>query len=176
MWTTTSCTPAIVRGDAQFRAFSDTWTWDESAADRFAAYEGATARPAHDAIVGLHRILGPSGMLAYLSYMAERLEQMQRLLKPTGSIYLHCDPTASHYLKMIMDCVFGARNFRNEIVWCYRKWSIAAGQFARNHDVILSYSKSQTMTFNVEYVAVSPGTQKRWKGRKQEAVIVDGVR
>ena len=73
--------------NAQYRAFTDTWSWDEAAADRFAAYEGALGRPAHAAIVGLHRILGPSGMLAYLTYMAERLEQMQRLLKPTGSIY-----------------------------------------------------------------------------------------
>ena len=104
-------------GDAQYCAFSDTWTWDEAAADRFTLFEGAPGRAAHDAIVGLYRVLGPSGMLAYLTYMAERLEQMQRILRPTGSIYLHCDPTASHYLKLVMDAVFGAANFRSEIVW-----------------------------------------------------------
>ena len=104
-------------GGAQTRAFADTWSWDAAAGERLARFEGAAARPAHRAIVGLAGILGPSGMLAYLTYMAERLEQMHRLLKPTGSLYLHCDPTASHYLKVLCDAVFGAGNFRNEITW-----------------------------------------------------------
>ncbi len=115
-------------------------------------------------------------LLAYLSYMMERLLVMKGLLKPTGSVYLHCDPMASHYIKAMMDAIFDHVNFRNEIIWCYRKWSIGAGQFARNHDVILLYSKSDKPTFNVQYVPVSPGTMKRWKGRKQQAVFVDGVR
>ena len=72
--------------DAQFRAFSDTWTWDGAATDRLGRYEAAVGRRAHDAIMGLHRMLGPSGMLAYLTYMAERLEECRRLLKPTGSM------------------------------------------------------------------------------------------
>ena len=92
-------------------------TWDDAAADRYAMFEAAVGRPAYAAIVGLHRILGPSGMLAYLTYMAERLEHCHRLLKPTGSLYLHCDPTASHYLKIVLDAIFGAEHFRNEIVW-----------------------------------------------------------
>ena len=115
-------------------------------------------------------------MLAYLTYMAERLEQCQRLPKPTGSLYLHCDPTMSHYLKVVMDAVFGAAQFRNEIVWCYRKWSVAAHQFARNHDVLLMYSGGTSPTFNPQFVPVSSGTLKRWKGRKQQAVFKDGVR
>ena len=90
-------------GNAQFRAFTDMWFWDEAAADRLAFYENATGRKAHDAIIGLSRILGPCGMLSYLTYMAERLEHCCRLLKDTGSIWLHCDPTASHYLKILMD-------------------------------------------------------------------------
>ena len=81
-------------GDAQYRAFSDTWTWDGAAAERFDRISNAVAMASHTAIVGLHEALGESGMLAYLTYMAERLEQMKRLLKPAGSIYLHCDPTA----------------------------------------------------------------------------------
>ncbi len=93
-------------GDAQYRAFTDTWTWDEAAADRLSMYENALGRKAHDAIVGLRRVLGLSGMLAYLTYMAERLEHCHRLLKDTGSIYFHCDPTASHYLKVLMDSIF----------------------------------------------------------------------
>ena len=115
-------------------------------------------------------------MLAYLTYMAERLEHCQRLLRPTGSIYLHCDPTMSHYLKVVMDAVFGAAHFRNEITWCYRKWSIAAHQFARNHDVLLMYSGGTSPTFNPQFVPVSSGTLKRWKGRKQQAVFKDGAR
>ena len=80
-------------GGAQTRAFADTWSWDAAAGERLARFEGAAARPAHRAIVGLAGILGSSGMLAYLTYMAERLEHMHRLLKPSGSLYLHCDPT-----------------------------------------------------------------------------------
>ena len=113
---------------------------------------------------------------SYLVYMAVRLLELKRILKNTGSIYLHCDPTMSHYLKLVMDAIFGNHNFRNEIAWCYRKWSISAGQFARNHDVILLYSKSDDPTFNIQYIPVSSGTMKRWKGRKQQAVFKDGVR
>jgi site-specific DNA-methyltransferase (adenine-specific) len=97
-------------------------------------------------------------------------------VKPTGSIYLHCDPTMSHYLKAVMDGVFGWGNFRNEVVWCYRKWAVRAGQFVRNHDVLLLYSSGSTPTFNVQYIPVSDGTMKRWRGRKQQAVFADGIR
>jgi site-specific DNA-methyltransferase (adenine-specific) len=109
-------------------------------------------------------------------------------VKPTGSIYLHCDPTMSHYLKAVMDgvfgwgnfrnevVVFGWGNFRNEVVWCYRKWAVRAGQFVRNHDVLLLYSSGSTPTFNVQYIPVSDGTMKRWRGRKQQAVFADGIR
>jgi site-specific DNA-methyltransferase (adenine-specific) len=114
-------------------------------------------------------LLNDSDMLAYLSMMAPRLIEMHRVLKPDGSIYLHCDPTASHYLKILMDAVFGPVNFRNEISWCYRKWSVAQSQFTRNHDVIFFYSKSKENTFNTQYVPLSEGTIKRRKGKKQQA-------
>lgn len=127
---------------AQFRAFDDTWRWDEAAADRFARFENAVGRPAHHAIVGLHRILGPSGMLAYLTYMAERLEQMHRILKDTGSLYLHCDPTMAHYLKVILDVTFGYSNFRNEVVWCYHAGGASKRRFARKHHTIFVYGKN----------------------------------
>ncbi len=104
-------------GDAQYRAFDDTWTWDEAAADRLASLTGASARATHHVTVGFERILGPSGMLAHLTYMAERLEHMCRLLKPNGSLHFHCDPTAAHYLKVLLDAVFGGDGFRNEIQW-----------------------------------------------------------
>ena len=140
-------------GDAQFRAFSDTWYWDAAAADRIGMYENATGRPAHGVIVGLHRMLGSTGMLAYLTYMAERLEQMHRLIKPTGSIYLHCDPTASHYLKLILDAIFGAKHFRNEIVWCYSRPSAPnQRQLSRVHDIVFWYSKGSEWTFNPDAI------------------------
>ena len=131
------------------------------AADRYAMFEGATGRPAHNVIVGLHRFLGPSGMLAYLTYMAERLEQMHRLLKPTGSIYLHCDPTASHGLKMVMDAIFGQQNFRNEITWRRSNpKSLTTVNFPNCRDIILRYSKTGTCTFNMVYGPHDPAYLK----------------
>ena len=130
-------------GDAQFRAFTDTWTWDDAAADRLSAYLGALGRPAHPAVMGLYKMLGECGMLAYLTYMAERLEQCRRLLKPTGSIYYHCDPTASHYIKALMDAVFGHRSFRNEIVWKRTNThNDARHQFPDTSDVLLFYANA----------------------------------
>ena len=81
-------------------------------------------------------------MLAYLTYMTERLAEMRRLLKRTGSIYLHCDQTASHYLKIVMDGIFGASNFRNEVVWSYRTGGVSKRYWPRKHDVLLFYVKS----------------------------------
>ena len=117
-------------------------------------------------------------MKSYLIMMAVRLLVLRRVLKDTGSLYLHCDPTASHYLKLVLDAILGCDNFRNEIAWCYRKWSVAASQFTRNHDVILFYSREMTdaRPFHVEYIDPSSGTMKRWKGKKQQAVFEGSVR
>ena len=90
---------------------------------------------------------------SYLIYMAVRIIEMRRVLKPTGSIYLHCDPTMSHYLKLILDAVFGRKEFRNEIVWHYQKWTNAAKCFQRNHDIILFYGSSDS--FNKLYGPLS---------------------
>ena len=84
-----------------------------------------------------------SKLLAYLLYMMERLLVMKGLLKPTGSIYLHCDPTASHYIKVLMDSIFGHQNFRNEIVWCYSNSGRSKKKFTSKHDIILLYAKSE---------------------------------
>ena len=93
-------------------------------------------------------------LLAYLSYMVERLLQMRSILKPTGVIYLHCDPTASHYIKVMMDGIFGHRKFRNKIIWCSRGGGVPKSDFARKHDVILRYGKGKTVTFNVDAVRI----------------------
>ena len=164
-------------GKAQYRAFSDTWHWDDAAAERYAKFENAPARSAHDAIVGLRRILGRCGMLAYLTYMAERLEEMRRLLKQTGAIYLHCDPTASHALKLLMDSVFGSRNFRNEIIWSYRRWPAKQPNFQRMHDVIFRYSKGDKVVWNQLYEPLAESTLKSDGGKKIKNVFnADGRR
>ena len=94
-------------------------------------------------------------MLAYLSYMVERLVWMKDILKPTGSIYLHCDPTASHYIKVMMDGVFGHENFRNEIIWCYERGGRSKSQFGRKHDTLLFYSKTQKYVFYADAVRIN---------------------
>jgi DNA methylase len=130
------------RAAAQIKVFEDTWRWDQSAE---AAYENIVECGGHlsGAMQAFRQLLGTSDMMAYLAMMSPRLVELRRVLKPSGSIYLHCDPTASHYLKMLMDAVFGGENFRNEIVWYYggRGAKAIARQFPRNHDVILLYSK-----------------------------------
>ena len=142
-------------GGAQYRAFTDTWHWDTDAAQRFDAYRSAIARPAHAAIVGLETILGPSGMLSYLTYMAERLEHCHRLLKPTGSFYLHCDPTAGHYLKIVLDSIFGTGNFRTEVTWQRSGAHNDSRQWGRVADSILFYSRGSKWTWNRQYVPYS---------------------
>ena len=87
-------------------------------------------------------------MAAYMSFMAVRLMEMRRILKPTGSIYLHCDPTANAYLRLLMDTIFGAENFRNEVVWSYRRWAGKSRQYQRMHDTILFYSNGAEHTWN----------------------------
>ena len=93
-------------------------------------------------------------MKSYLIMMAVRLLEMHRILKPTGSIYLHCDPTASHYLKLLMDAVFGQNNFRNEIVWCYRGGGSPKKDFGRRHDALLRYSKTSGYDFYPDAIRI----------------------
>lgn len=155
-------------GGAQYKAFTDIWTWDDAAADRLSSFRNAIARPAHSAIVGLESMLGPSGMLSYLTYMAERMEHCHRLLKDTGTLYLHCDPKASHYLKPLLDGIFGPRNFRNEIIWCYRGGGRPRRDFARKHDVIYRYSKSELYTFYADEVRIA--YQAEGQNRKDDSM------
>jgi len=132
---------------AQIRAFEDTWQWDQAAAS---AYEGVVEGGGQVSLTmqGFRQALGQNDMLAYLAMMAPRLVELRRVLKPTGSIYLHCDPTASHYLRMLLDAVFGLTNFRNEIVWQRTSGRKGGKQFGRVHDILLFYSKSRSRTWN----------------------------
>ena len=144
----------------QVEAFCDTWTLDEET-ERAIRQMPVLLRESgiDDEVAEFWRLwmnalrkTNPS-LLAYLSYMVQRLLPMRGILKPTGSIYLHCDPTASHYIKVMMDGIFGHRNFRNEIVWCYTgPGSPGMRQFNRKHDTILWYSVGKTWIFNADAV------------------------
>jgi len=150
---------------AQIKAFEDTWTWDLEANKALTEIQRSPEAP--PPLVELTRtfmaFLKPSPMSAYLVQMAVRLVQMHRVLKSTGSLYLHCDPTASHYLKLILDAIFGPRFFRNEITWQRTNSHNDAGQYGRIHDVILFYVKSESYTWNSISVAYSPEQLKRYK-------------
>lgn len=130
------------------RAFTDTWTWGEAAEEAYRELIVDVGGQVADTIQGLRQFLNETPMMAYLVMMCIRIVEMHRILKPTGSLYLHCDPSASHYLKIVTDAVFGYKNLRNEIVWHYGKWTNVTNQFQRNHDIILFYSKSDNHTFN----------------------------
>ena len=158
---------------AQVKAFTDTWHWTAEAESNYRQIKDSAADPLHNVITGMHSLLGSSGMLAYLIYMGKRLLLMKELLKPNGSIYLHCDTTASHYLKLVMDAVFGPANFRNEIIWCYRGGGVPTKDFARKHDVIFRYSKTPTdIVFNSQYVEYSDASKKLVEGKG--GVSIDG--
>ena len=143
---------APVSSKAAGVSFKDMWTWkdvDEYHLDTLADQFPALAK--YIASVGA---VHSKAMMAYLAYMAQRIVEMYRILKSTGSLYLHCDPTASHYLKILLDSIFGKRGFRNEIVWCYRGGGSPKHDFGRRHDIILRYAKSNELTFNADAVRV----------------------
>lgn len=126
---------------AQIRAFTDTWRWDLGARRQYDEVTTGPATRTAQALLSLHDFLGENDMLAYLSMMAPRLVELRRVLRDTGSIYLHCDPTASHYLKVLMDSVFGPENLLNEIVWKRASAHSGSRRYGPAHDVILFYSK-----------------------------------
>jgi site-specific DNA-methyltransferase (adenine-specific) len=139
--------------DAQIAAFDDTWQWGDAAEHTYRDLV-ATAPPQVSAMVGaMHQMLGRSPMMAYLVMMAVRLVELHRALKPTGSLYLHCDPTASHYLKILLDAIFGPERFLNEIIWLRHNARSTSGRWPRLHDTLLGYSKSDQYTFTPVQVA-----------------------
>ena len=122
----------------------------------------------------LHRVLLATmtdSDKSYLAYMSPRLIEMRRILKDTGSIYLHCDPTMSHYLKLVMDAIFGRENFRNEIVWCYRFGAGGKKQFRRKHDIVLFYNKGREWNFNAS--AVSVPSRSAWAKQNNISNVVE---
>lgn len=154
------------RSAAQIRAFEDTWTWDQAAAAAYQDVVETGPQPVSQAMQGFRTILGESDMLAYLSMMAPRLVELRRVLKETGSIYLHCDVSASAHLRLLMDAVFGPRNFRNEIVWYYynKMHDSRKNLFPRAHDSLLFYVRDINSDFTYHQLK-----EKREKPIKQLA-------
>ncbi|MGB3206947.1 MAG: DNA methyltransferase [Crinalium sp.] len=147
---------------AQAQAFVDLWTWDNFAnqglAEILENYQGRFTAQSIDLIAGLTKVLGKGSLLAYLVSMTLRVAEINRVLKPTGSFYLHCDPTASHYLKLVLDAIFcpNSGEFQNELVWCYSIGGKSKNRFGRKHDVILFYTKSNKdiHTFNQKAASI----------------------
>ncbi|WP_088049422.1 DNA methyltransferase [Virgibacillus dakarensis] len=147
--------PDGIKSTAQIEVFEDTWYWNSDVEKSFLE----TINYYHNDLVSnflisMRQLLGTNQMMAYLSMMAPRLLEMYRVLKPDGVLFLHCDPSASHYLKLLIDAVFGFKNFQNEIVWCYRQGGRGKRNFAKKHDTIFFYSKGRDYTFNADEIRV----------------------
>lgn len=158
--------------EAQIDAFEDSWTWGNEARDTLAElsntelHKGRVSSEVSRLIAAMVDGLGHNDMSAYLVMMTTRLVEMRRLLKPTGSLWLHCDPTASHYLKMILDAIFGPTRFRNEVIWkradAHNDATQGAKRMGRIHDVLLFYSKGDQYTYNVQRTPLSAETADKW--------------
>jgi DNA modification methylase len=154
---------------AQIEAFEDTWHWGHDAEDAFDQVMRSGNTHAADMIRSLRQFLGQNDMMAYLVMMTARLIQLHRVLKSTGSIYLHCDPTASHYLRIILDAIFRPENFLNEIIWKRTGSHNSSKRFGPIHDTILYYSKSKHRTWN-------PVRRPYMKGHVEKAFSKEGER
>ncbi len=170
---------------AQIQAFDDTWRWTPTTDQQYSSYiSGDLPNEVADALTAFRTLLGENDAMAYLVNMAPRLVELYRVLKSTGSLYLHCDPTMSHYLKVLLDAIFGAQNFRNEIIW-KRSHTVKgnAGQgskhFGRSTDTIFFYTKGANYTFNQIYTPYGDDYLKRFgrmdpNGRRYRTVSMIG--
>lgn len=150
--------------DAQIHAFEDSWTWSIEAERTYAQtiHDDRTPAKIADALVAMRGLLGTSDMFAYLVMMTPRLMELHRVLKSTGSLYLHCDPTASHYLKILLDAVFGANRFRSEVVWKRSSAHNSARRWGPVHDSLLFYSKGTGYRWNIVREAPDPEYLDVW--------------
>ena len=140
--------PAGQKSEAQIEAFEDTWHWTESAARAYEDVIRSAHTEAATMLRAMRSFLGENDMMAYLAMMAARLIELHRVLKETGSLYLHCDPTASHYLKILLDAIFGPGLFRNEITWKRTTTHSDSKTWSRVADIILFYTKSKEFIWN----------------------------
>jgi site-specific DNA-methyltransferase (adenine-specific) len=168
--------PTGERSQAQIEAFEDTWHWNETAERAFDEVVQSGNTAATEMLRAVRTFLKESDVMAYLTMMAIRLLELHRILKPTGGIYLHCDPTASHYLKLLMDAVFSPQNFRNEIIWKRTSSHSDARQGARHYgritDTILFYAKDVHNTWNPQHMPYDP----EYVARDYRRVDPDGRR
>ena len=163
-----------ISSDAQITAFDDTWHWGPSAEQAYLDILQANPGTVDDLLAALRTIIGENQMLAYLVMMAARLVELHRVLKPTGSLYLHCDPSASHYLKIVLDTIFKPQNFRNEIIWKRTSARSDSHKWNHIHDVIFFYTKTDDFTWQTIYTSyddqylksayknIEPGTDRRY--------------
>lgn len=149
--------------DASIEAFDDTWTWGEASKNALLDIDSGTNRSLQVMMRAMHDALGDSPLMAYLAMMAVRLVELHRVLKETGSLYLHCDTVAGHYLKLVLDGVFGPRRYLNAIAWKRTTAHNDPQKFGRVQDIILFYSKSDTKTFHPEGGTYSPEQLARFK-------------
>src|SRR5436190_7900930 len=164
---------------AQFHAFTDTWSWADAAETYHQFIDNCPNVAVVELMEALHSFLKHSPMMAYLAMMAPRLVELHRVLKPSGSLYLHCDPTASHYLKLTLDRVFGAEHFLNEITWKRtRRHSNVSRNFGAIADILLFYSTSSKYTWNQGYAELGEEyieakyTYEDSDGRKWQSVTL----
>ena len=182
---------APIGSKAAGASFKDMWTWKDDVDELLLDY----MLDKYPNLINYIRIIGGvsgEAMMSYCLYMAQRVIEMHRVLKSTGSLYLHCDPTASHYLKILLDSVFGNNGFKNEVVWSYRRWTAGSKNFQRMHDIIFRYTKTNDFCFNVlyepygdwiksDYKYVDEKTGKRWrwhtvKGKRYKVFLEDEER
>ena len=147
--------PAGSGSAAQIEAFEDTWHWGHEAEDAFDQVVRSGNTNAADMLRAMRSFLGDNDMMAYLTMMAVRLIELHRVLKPTGSLYLHCDPTASHYLKTVLDAIFGTTSFRNEVVWKRTTTHSDSKTWSKVADYILFYTKGKEFVWNTPHEAHS---------------------
>jgi site-specific DNA-methyltransferase (adenine-specific) len=155
---------------SQIRAFEDTWHWD---IETKKAYDAVTEQPGKvsDVMQAFYTFLGGNDMMAYLTMMSARLVELRRVLKSTGSLYLHCDPTASHYLKLLCDAIFGKNNFQSEIIWKRTSAHSASERWNDVHDTILFYSKTEDFTWNEVLLEHSEEYAARYKNKGAEGKL-----
>lgn len=147
--------------DASIEAFDDTWTWGASAESALMDIAAGTNRALTVMMEAMRTAVGENALMAYLAMMAVRLVELHRVLKPTGSLYLHCDPTASHYLKLVLDAVFGTENMLSEIAWKRTGTHSSAKRWGPVHDVIFLYAKGESYSWNTLYVPLDEEHKKR---------------
>ncbi|MDN4608195.1 DNA methyltransferase [Sporosarcina highlanderae] len=143
------------KSSAQIKVFEDTWYWNNDAEKIYLeTIKYYNNHLVSNFLISMRQFLGTNQMMAYLTMMAPRLLEMYRILKPNGVLFLHCDPSASHYLKLLLDAIFGFRNFENEIIWCYRQGGRGKRSFAKKHDTIYFYAKNKDYTFNADAIRI----------------------